>query len=457
MNRCRIYRSFLRNVVEFLDKKLTPQNFYNYNKKERKVFTFIEKWGLSKKNGKVYHKGLEVIPYEATEDILKKEAIGGGMPLSRDGAMAYLGKRYIGFKKTRVMDWLRRVEQLQLIHRRSDVARSKPARQREGATDWRMSEANEGRFNLGVDLFDIPKEWSAYKYFFIAVLQKSGYTWLVPMSNKRAVTARTCLKQVFRDCKMRFGSEPTGVTSDKGSEFRGVFGRWLKGKGVKQKFEKKLCSWVEKKNSTMARTFAVMRQLHGFKKSLELTLEKTNNTVSRKTRKAPADWTHADFLAKTKRYNRKIKATPKRKIPLSYDKSDRVRKMLKQAVDKGGFYKSYEGMRKKSHWMWSRKIYRITDRRSMGKGFPYKYKIDDHQQDWIPHRELQLIEGKIIRLSVPRAPPKQKPKKAKVQKALSAPIPRRSTRVRKAPVRFSPQAPRRSSRVRKAPVRFGFP
>ena len=451
-----------------MDKKLTPQNYYDYNKKERKTFEFIEKWGLTKKNGKVYHQGKEVVPYEDTESILKREATYGGMPLSRDGAMAYLAKRYIGFKKTRVMAWLRRVEQLQLIHRRSDVPRSKPARNREGATNWRMSSANEGRMNLGVDLFDIPREWSAYKYFFIAVLQKSGFTWLVPMSNKRAKTARTCLKQVFADCKKRFGSEPSGVTSDKGSEFLAEFQSWLKGRKVKQKFEKKLCSWVEKKNSTMARTFAVMRQVHGFKKALELTLEKINNTVSRKTRKAPADWTAEDFTKKIPRYNRRIKANPRRKIAIPLDVGDRVRIMLKKAVDKGGFYKSYEGMRKKSHHMWSKKIYKVTHTKSGGKGFPHKYKIDDQAGDWIPHRELQQIEGKLVRLSkpvvkrakpkpkkamsapvlrrskrlmsnrplVPKAIPIKKPKRAKAIKALSAPVLRRSTRVRKAPTRF---------------------
>ena len=376
--------------------------------------------------------------------------------------MAFLGKRYIGFKKNKVMAWLKRVEQLQLIHRRSDVPRAKPARKREGATNWRMSSANEGRMNLGVDLFDIPKEWSAYKYFFVAVLQKSGFTWLIPMSNKKARTARTCLKKVFADCKKRFGAEPSGVTSDKGSEFLAEFQTWLKGRNVKQKFEKKLCSWVEKKNSTMARTFAVMRQVHGFKKALELTLEKINNTVSRKTRKAPADWTSEDFKKKIPRYNRKIKANPRRRIAVPLEVGDRVRIMLKKAIDKGGFYKSYEGMRKKSHFNWSRKIYKVTNVKKGSQGFPHKYKIDDQAGDWIPHRELQHISGKLVRLSqvkarvkprakkalsapirrvsirplVPTPGPIKKQKRAKAKKALSAPVLRRSTRVRRAPVRF---------------------
>ena len=139
MNRTRIHRPFLRKVMLFMDKKITPLNYYDYNKKDRRVFEFIEKWGLSKKNGKVYHKGLQVIPYEDTEDILKKEAMSGGMPLSRDGAFAYLKRKYIGFKKNKIMAWLKRVESLQLTKRRTEVPRSKPARAREGATNWRMA------------------------------------------------------------------------------------------------------------------------------------------------------------------------------------------------------------------------------------------------------------------------------------------------------------------------------
>ena len=473
MNRCRIYKPFLHKVLAMIDKKLTPQNYYDYNKKERKIFQFIEKWGLTRKNGKLYHQNKQVVPYEDTEDILKREATGGGMPLSRDGAMAFLGKRYVGFKKNMVMDWLKRVEQLQLIHRRTDVPRAKPARKREGATNWRMSSANEGRMNIGVDLFDIPREWSAYKYFFVAVLQKSGFTWLVPMKNKKAKTARTCLKQVFADCKKRFGAEPSGVTSDKGGEFLAEFGRWLAGRGVKQKFEKKLCSWVEKKNSSMARTFAVMRQIHGFKKSLELTLEKINNTVSRKTRKAPGDWTAEDFTKKIPRYNRKIKANPRRRIAVALEKGDRVRLMLKKAIDKGGFYKSYEGMRKKSHYNWSRKIYRVTNVKKGSEGFPHKYKIDK-DDDWIPHRELQHISGRLVRLKPKDTEKKRKKPKKPVMRALSAPILRRSKRLMSKQVLLPPAAPikrqklakakkaqsapvlRRSTRVRRAPVRYGF-
>lgn len=474
MNKCRINRPFLRRVHELIGDK-NPKD----TKLNRRALLFIKKWELTKKNGKVYHNKRLVIPVEETEAILKLEAISGGMPLSRDGAYNYLNRYYVGFKKHRILAWLSRVESIQLNKRRTEVARSKPARGREGATNWRMADFNEGRFNLGVDLFDIPEEWSAFAFFFVAVLQKTGYAWVIPIENKKMPTTLTALKQVFRECKMLFGSKPSAVTSDKGPEFKNkVWTKWIADQGVKQKFEKKLCSWVEKKNSQFGRAFAVMLDIHrpvgkkrgGFWKALELAVNKINNTVSRKTRKAPADWKPEDFTKRLPRYNRKIKAVPKRRKHAPFDLEDRVRLMQKQAIDKGGFYKSYEGTRSHFHRMWSKDIYQITKKKSRGPGFGYEYKINDEDQDWIPQRELQLIPpGPLVKLHIQRPAPKQKPKDN------LAPA-RRGFPPKQAPMRrgFPPKASRgfppkpkgkvssaaptlrRSTRVRKAPARFGF-
>ena len=449
MNRCRIYRSFLDKVKTGL----------KTGKGNRQVRDFMAKWKLVLKGRDVFHDGRQVIPYEDTEAILKKEAIHGGMPLSRDGAFHYLKKKYVGFKKKKILEWLKRVESLQLIHRRSEVPTSRSQNPREGSTNWRMASANEGAYNLGVDLFDIPIQWSKYKFFFIAVLQKSGYTWIIPMVNKKAKTALGCLKQVFPDCKRLFGSEPTAVTSDKGGEFYGEFEAWLKRKNVKQRFERKLCSWVEKKNSTVFRTFAVLRKIHGFHKARDLTLEKVNNIRSRITRKTPAEWTKDDFQkGRVRRHNKKIPYRPKRRKPVVLEVGDRVRHMLKQAIDKGGFYKSYEGMRKKSHWMWSRTIFTVTARRKMSGDYGYKYKLNDPDQYWWFSRELQKIEGDVVRLLIPKPKPA---KRAPKPKKKPAPLRRSARLAQKAPsqARKKPApAPvlRRSSRARKAPVRYGF-
>ena len=470
MNKCRIHRPFLRRVHELIGDKNPADTKLN-----RRALLFIKKWDLTKRGGKVYHDRKQVVAIEDTEPILKREATSGGMPLSRDGAYNYLNRSYVGFKKSKILAWLKRIESLQLNKRRTDVPRSKPARPREGATNWRMASFNEGRYNLGVDLFDIPLEWSSYPVFFVAVLQKTGYTWVFTQDSKTAQACLTSLKRVFAECKSLFGSEPTGVTSDKGGEFKNkLWEAWLKSKNVKQKFEKKLCSWVEKKNSTFARAFAVMLDIHrpkgkkkgGFKIALRLALDKINNTVSRKTRKAPADWTPEDFTKRTKRYNRKIKSQPKRRQHAPFEIDARVRQMQKQAIDKGGFYKSYEGTRSHFHRMWSKDIFLVTKRKLIGQGFGYKYKIDNPEDnDWIPQRELQLIpDASVIRLQPPKKAPKQKHRGSSERarrgfppKKASKSAPRRGFPPKATSVSDS-AAPtlRRSTRVRRRPVRYGF-
>ena len=474
MNKCRIHRPFLHRVHELIGDK-NPKD----TKLNRRALLFIKKWDLKKKNGKVYHNNKLVVPIEDTEAILKQQAISGGMPLSRDGAYSYLNRYYVGFKKQKILAWLGRIESIQLNKRRTEVARSKPARSREGATNWRMADFNEGRMNLGVDLFQNPKEWTGFAFFFVAVLQKTGYTWVIPIKKKEMGPSLTALKKVFASCRKLFGSKPSGVTSDKGPEFKNkLWAEWLKSQGVKQKFEKKLCSWVEKKNSQFGRAFAVLLHIHrptgkktgGFDIALRLAVEKLNNTVSRKTRKAAVDWKPEDFKKRTKRYNRKIKSQPKRRKHAPFKLEDRVRLMQKQAIDKGGFYKSYEGTRSKFHRMWSTEIYTVTKKKSRGKGFGYEYKINDEDQDWIPQRELQLLpKGRLIHLTLPKPVRKQK------QKVAPAParrgFPPKPGRMRrgfpsKASRGFPPKPTstvssavptlRRSTRVRKAPARFGF-
>jgi hypothetical protein len=179
-----------------------------------------------------------------------------------------------------------------------------------------------------------------------------------------------------------------------------------------------------------------MLEIHGFKKSLKLSLEKVNNIRSRVNRKAPADWNAEDFQKSTRRFNRKLKKHPTPREQPVFLKEDRVRYMLKKALGKDPFYKSYEGMRTKSHGMWSKKIFPIMDKRKRSGELIYKV-----NGKWRPAYELQLIEGSTIQLSKPKT--QQKVKRAKRPRpkkvppgAQREPVLRRSTRARRAPVRF---------------------
>ena len=435
MNRCRISHSFLADIKQGLRTK--PRN--------RKIRIFIEKWDLKLKDGHVFHQGKEVIPYswrepQYIEAVLKQEAEQNGMPLSREGAHDYLSKKYVGIKRRPIANWLKRIEQLQLIHRRPYSKTRINDRIREGARNYRMASKFDGAYCLGVDLFQIPRQWSAYKHFFVAVLQKSGYLWLEPMKNKSATLAKTLLTRVFADCKKQFGSIPTAIITDDGNEFKAAFDKYIASKGIKRHIVPHV-SWVEKKNSTFARTFAVMRELYGFKKALELTLLKVNNTKNRITRLAPMEWSPEDFSKKMKRHNRKIALYPSRKRPRHFLVDDRVRHMLRATLGKTSFYKSYEGMRSKKHAMWTKKLFKITEKRKVSGRFKYKV----NAQWWFPH-ELLLCEDDIVTLRG-KGLPVTKPKKVSKPKVRKAPHKPAASKVA-APM-GPPKALRRSSRLRK--------
>ena len=427
MNKCRINRPFLTEVRKAI----------RLSKRDGKAAKFAKKWKLKLVGNKLYHQKRQLVPAEDVEKILKKEASYEGMPLSRDGAYRYLRKKYVGFKLKAIAGWLKRVESLQLIHRRNNAEpKGRNRRPKEGVTNWRMASFNEGRFSVGIDLFEFPKEWTSYDYCFIAVLKRNGFVWAYPMSNKSSQLSKTKLQHVFDDCKRRFGRIPTGVTSDKGKEFYGQVSKMLKAKRVKQRFEKKLCAFVENKMSQVFRQFAVMFKIHGFEKSLSLSVEKVNNTVSRITGKAAVDWKPRDFFT-IKRKHRKLKARIKHRAHPEYPIGQRVRHLLRAAFDKEKMYKSYEGMRNKSKFQWSRPIFTIVKRR-LRPGFEHRYKLSDGE--WYDGKDLQPIaDGPLVRLEKPPSPPKPaSSKRAKVpQPALDLP-------------------PRRSSRVRRAPVRYGF-
>ena len=401
-----------------------------------KFAKFAKKWGLTLKSGKLFHDNREVVPVEDVERILKKEA-ENAMPLSRDGAYQYLLKRYVGFKKKAIGDWLKRVESLQLIHRRQNAEpRGRNRRPREGVTNWRMAKKNEGRYSLGVDLFEFPREWTAYKFCFIAVLKKNGYVWALPLKSKTSKACVTKLKTVIADCKKRFGRGPTGVTSDKGGEFMGSFTAYLKEKRIKQRFERNLCAFVENKMSQIFRQFAVMIKIHGFDKALRLSVEKVNNTQSRITRKAANDWKPKDFST-VKRKMRKLRARVKHRAPAVYSKGQRVRHLLAAAFEKQKLYKSYEGMRK-SKFQWSRAIYTVEQRR-LRPGYEHRYKLSNGE--WYDGSQLQAIpDGPLVKLEKQSGPPKSVPSKPSRPKPPALALP-----------------PRRSTRARRKPERFGFP
>ena len=153
------------------------------------------------------------------------------------------------------------------------------------------------------------------------------------------------------------------------------------------------------------------------------------------------------MLKPIRRRQRKLVKVPKlRKQPV-YDVGTRVRFLLKYALGKSPFFKSYEGMRSKKHAIWSKRVFTIEGKRK--SGYEYKYLV---HSTWRPASELQKIEGRMITLEggTDRAP-KKKPQKRKPSLA----VPKAKGLKKRGLVAPGPTL-RRSTRIRRKPQRFGY-
>ena len=116
-------------------------------------------------------------------------------------------------------------------------------------------------------------------------------------------------------------------------------------------------------------------------------------------------------------------------------------------------------MRSDKHAMWSKNIFKIMAVKKLGYELMYKVNAV-----WRYPFELQLIEGNVIRLAAGGLPPvmKEVPKnipppkipRAKPSGKMKRGFPKMKRGFPKKAA--APPALRRSTRIRKAPVRFGF-
>lgn len=155
INRCRITEVFYKDLVHALQGKPASD----------KALTFIKKWPIKLKEKKLYSGTKEIIPVEKINTILKYQAENNGMPLSRDGAFHYISTKYACITKRAIARFIKRVEQLQMIHKRPYKQTRQNTNSKEGSMNVLLSSKYGGRYNLGVDLFETPREWTQYKYF----------------------------------------------------------------------------------------------------------------------------------------------------------------------------------------------------------------------------------------------------------------------------------------------------
>ena len=184
------------------------------------------------------------------------------------------------------------------------------------------------------------------------------------------------------------------------------------------------------------RNIAFMREGlgYGWQKSFTEALKKTNETYSRTLRQTPSE---IQSVKGNTFYGRDMPEQPKRRKQPIFQVGDRVRHLLKSAMDVNTvLWKSYNAFRDPKTHIWSRTVFPVTAKRRKGRTTQYTV----NKKDFYPW-QLQKIEGKV---RVIKAPEKKNPRKS------------REVRQKDPKAEISQSNVRTSRRVRKKPQRYGF-
>jgi len=409
MNRCKITQDLLTKV----------RNFKKTGMGDEQTRRWVKRWNPVVYKQIVLHDKKMLVPVEMVDKFLEK-FVQEGMPLGRDSAYKWLEKRYWGFKKRKVHDFISSLESVQLLKKRPHKnTRRNLTHVREGVSQVILSKKYGGSATVGIDLAQLPqqtenypkKAWTKYKYLYVAVAFKTGYLWAYPMTSKTAVSARTVARKLAADFKKQYGVPIKTIVADAGSEFKGVHATFWKSKKVKlisagdgqehKVFENEggKVWWVENKISALMRHIALLREGmgYGWQYALREAKEKVNNTYSRKIKMAPTDVTPALFAKKIKHTNLRLPLNPvARKQPV-FEVEDRVRYLTKNARDVNAvLWKSYNAFRDPKTHVWSKRVFRVTAKRRRGR--THQYLVN---RMWFFPFELQLVKGPVRKISKP--------------------------------------------------------
>ena len=302
-----------------------------------------------------------------------------------------------------------------------------------------LSKKFGGKTTVGIDLTFIPRQtdnfrrepWTKYKYLYVAVVQATNYTFAYPMERKSAVESRRCARKLLADFKERFGLPIKTILLDAGPEFLAEHATFLEKQGVKIVTVSKVW-YVERRNSMLMREIALLREGFGYQwqHSLKYALEKINGTWNRKIKATPDSITGQQLQKGVKHYNRALKRKPRQKKQPVYKKKDKVRHLLKSAMDVNTvLWKSYNAFRDRKTHIWSKTVYAVQDKKRKGRTVQYLV-----NGKWFYPWQLQLVKGLVIQLQAPKPEKKKvapKPKKKVPRAEISTANLRRGTRVRR--------------------------
>jgi hypothetical protein len=370
----------------------------------------ITKYNIEDRNGKLFSDNKEIVKTEKRDEVLRDLVLNKAAPLALDQLFWFAKKQYHGLSKRFVKNWLESTEEYQMMKKRPYHLSRVTEQDKEGVV-FKNSKVKKHKNLLGVDLVFTHKEWSSKKYILVCVHYATSYTWastikapLLDNDKRRRKAAKHVLnafRPMLQDCIQRFG-KVTKLVSDDGGEFKAEFEAYLGHRDIiKQpirKGQKTMCTWVEKKNSSLCRSIGSLLGMGlGFTKALKLAIQKVNNTKSRVTGKAPSEWTLQDLnKGPPKRKFRTMPEQAKKKAQPEFEVDDRVRHLTPYAQGKSVFWKSYESTSVKKRGTWSR-IYKIISKDKIYGTRGYKYLVNGEY--WKSY-QLQKVPEKTISIKL---------------------------------------------------------
>ena len=431
MEKCRLTDKLISDVKAYI------KSGFDYDTSKTKVRRWYNKWTPILFEGNLFVNEKPLISESQVNSYLE-HAVKQGMPLGKESAYKWLVARAYGFKKKVIYNYIQSIESVQLLKKRPfKNYRRNLTQTSEGDAQVLLNQRFGGHTTVGIDLVFLPRQtknypreaWTRYKYVYVAVVQANNYLFAYPMTRKTAVEARRCARLLIADFKKRYGLRISTIVMDAGTEFQKEHKAYLSQNDIKQLIVSKVW-FVERKNSQLMRQIAFLREGIGYKweHSFKNAILKVNQTYCRKIKKTPEEVTGVELKEGLKHYNRKLKLNPRAKAQPVFKLKDRVRHLLKSAMDVNTvMWKSYNAFRAKKTGIWSKTVYPVAGKRK--KGRIYQYFVNER---WFFPYQLQLIKGSVIQIQAekPVAKPKPQKKVAKKKKVAQVEL-RRGTRVRK--------------------------
>lgn len=170
-----------------------------------------------------------------------------------------------------------------------------------------------------------------FAYALIIIDIYSRFLWVVPIKTKTASDTLDAWKRAFKGSK-----QPKNITSDSGSEFKGVFGKYLRDNNISHRTveigDHKSLGLVDRVIRTIRRKLRLLWQTNDdfdWITHIDRVVKEYNNTRHSTVKAKPID-----ILAGRKQNNQEVTRS---NLIMKFNVGDRVRKLLKRnTFEKGG-------------------------------------------------------------------------------------------------------------------------